>query len=92
MAKSASFMSIAAPMDFTPTAVMRAWLALKALALLTGSGVATTAVRVLGVSALRLNYSTVFVSSALCRTMAFAIFVNIYAPILWSPRIDGKSG
>ena len=50
------------------------------------------AMRVFGLSALRLNYPTVIALSALCWTAAFTIFVSVYAPILWSPRIDGKPG
>lgn len=49
-------------------------------------------VRVFGVSGLRLNYPLVIAWSALLWTTAFAIFVGVYAPILWQPRIDGKPG
>jgi len=49
-------------------------------------------VRVFGLSVLRLAYPSVVVISAGCWTAAFAIFFVIYAPILWSPRVDGKPG
>lgn len=53
---------------------------------------AAAAVRVFGLSALGLNYSLVIISSASFWTIAFALFVLVYAPILWGPRADGKSG
>ncbi|GAC1502205.1 MAG: hypothetical protein NVS1B6_08760 [Steroidobacteraceae bacterium] len=39
-----------------------------------------------------LNYRLVIIVSALCWTIAFALFVIVYAPILWGPRIAGKAG
>lgn len=56
--------------------------------LLTGAAV----IRVFGLSGFGLNYPSVIVLAALCWTAAFALFVAIYAPILWRPRIDGKPG
>jgi len=53
---------------------------------------AAAAMRVFGLSALKLAYPMVIAWSALFWTTAFAIFVGVYAPILWSPRIDGKPG
>jgi uncharacterized protein involved in response to NO len=53
---------------------------------------AAAAIRVFGLSPLRLNYPVVIVWSALFWTMAFAIFVRVYSPILWGPRVDGKPG
>lgn len=53
---------------------------------------AAAAVRVFGLSALRLNYPVVIIWSALFWTLAFALFVAVYAPILWGPRADGNSG
>jgi uncharacterized protein involved in response to NO len=53
---------------------------------------AAAAVRVFGLSALRLNYLVVIIWSALFWTLAFALFVIVYAPILWGPRADGKAG
>ncbi|MGO9594185.1 MAG: NnrS family protein [Steroidobacteraceae bacterium] len=53
---------------------------------------AAAAIRVFGLSPLRLNYPVVIVWSALFWTMAFAIFVGVYSPILWGPRVDGKPG
>jgi uncharacterized protein involved in response to NO len=32
------------------------------------------------------------VLAALCWSVAFGIFLVIFAPILWWPRIDGKTG
>jgi len=55
--------------------------------LLTGAAL----VRVFGLSA-GLNYPSVIVLAALCWTTAFALFVGVYAPILWRPRIDGEPG
>lgn len=53
---------------------------------------AAAAIRVFGLSGLGLSYPAVIVLAALCWTVAFALFVTIYAPILWRPRIDGKPG
>jgi len=52
---------------------------------------AAAAVRVFGVS-LHLNYSVVILWSALLWSTAFALYLVVYAPILWSPRVDGKPG
>lgn len=52
---------------------------------------AAAAVRVFGV-ALHLRYTVVILWSALLWSTAFALYLVIYAPILWSPRIDGKPG
>ena len=52
---------------------------------------AAALVRVFGLFA-ELNYPAVIVLAALCWTTAFALFVGVYAPILWRPRIDGKPG
>jgi uncharacterized protein involved in response to NO len=49
-------------------------------------------VRVFGLSGLRLHYPQVIALSALLWTMAFALFLSVYAPILWRPRVDGKVG
>jgi uncharacterized protein involved in response to NO len=49
-------------------------------------------VRVFGLSGLRLNYPQVIALSALLWTTAFALFLSVYAPILWRPRVDGKVG
>jgi uncharacterized protein involved in response to NO len=56
--------------------------------LLTGAAL----IRVFGLSVLGLNYPSVIVLTALCWTVAFALFVWVYAPIFWKPRIDGKPG
>jgi uncharacterized protein involved in response to NO len=49
-------------------------------------------VRVFGLGAFHLNYAVVILWSALFWTVAFALFVVVYAPILWGPRADGKVG
>lgn len=53
---------------------------------------AAALVRVFGLGVLGLPYPVVIVISACCWTAAFAIFLLIYTPILWSPRVDGKPG
>ncbi len=53
---------------------------------------AAAAVRVFGLAGLHLNYPTVILWTALLWTTAFALYVVVYAPILWNPRVDGKSG
>jgi len=53
---------------------------------------AAAVVRVFGLSALGLNYPVVIIWSALFWTIAFALFVVLYAPILCGPRADGKAG
>jgi uncharacterized protein involved in response to NO len=53
---------------------------------------AAAVIRVFGLSAFRLNYPVVIIGSAFLWTAAFALFVFVYAPILWGPRADGKSG
>jgi uncharacterized protein involved in response to NO len=49
-------------------------------------------VRVFGPGALALPYSWVVVLAAALWTAAFVLFLGVYAPILWSPRADGKPG
>ena len=49
-------------------------------------------VRVFGLGLLGLPYPAVVVISACCWTAAFSLFLLVYAPILWSPRADGKPG
>lgn len=49
-------------------------------------------VRVFGLALLPLPYPLVIVLAALAWTLAFGIFVAIYGPILWLPRVDGKPG
>ena len=56
--------------------------------LLTGAAL----VRVFGLAGFRLSYPAVIICSASFWTAAFAIFVVVYVPILWTPRIDGKAG
>jgi len=56
--------------------------------LLLGAGL----LRVFGLTVLGLPYPTIILLSAACWTAAFGIFLYVYAPILWSPRADGKPG
>jgi len=49
-------------------------------------------VRVFGLTALRLSYPHVVILSASFWTVSFALFIGVYAPILWGPRADGKPG
>jgi uncharacterized protein involved in response to NO len=53
---------------------------------------AAALMRVFGLAAFQLNYPIVILWSALFWTVAFALFVAVYAPILWGPRADGKVG
>lgn len=53
---------------------------------------AAAIVRVFGLALMGLTYPQVIVLSALLWTTAFALFLVIYAPILWGPRADGKPG
>jgi uncharacterized protein involved in response to NO len=53
---------------------------------------AAALVRVFGLAVLRVNYSLIIAWAALFWTMSFALFVGVYAPILWGPRADGKPG
>jgi uncharacterized protein involved in response to NO len=53
---------------------------------------AAATVRVFGLSGFKLSYPMVIGWSAAFWTTAFAIFVGVYAPILWKPRVDGKPG
>lgn len=53
---------------------------------------AAAIVRVFGLSGLRLSYPVVIAWSAVLWTTAFGLFVGVYAPILWQPRVDGKPG
>jgi uncharacterized protein involved in response to NO len=59
-----------------------------AYALLTAAAM----VRVFGLSGLGLSFPLVVVWSALFWTIAFALFVGVYLPILCGPRADGKPG
>ena len=53
---------------------------------------AAAIVRVFGLLWWRHNYPAVVVVSGLLWTGAFAVFIAVYAPMLWSPRVDGKAG
>jgi uncharacterized protein involved in response to NO len=77
-----------ASLGHTGRALIVAPLTTLAYLLLTAAAV----VRVFGLSALRLSYPVMIIGSALFWTSAFALFVFVYAPILWGPRADGKAG
>ena len=49
-------------------------------------------VRVFGLGVAHLDYVAVIVSSAGLWTAAFALYLYVYVPILWSPRVDAKAG
>ncbi|HVW67371.1 MAG TPA: NnrS family protein [Steroidobacteraceae bacterium] len=53
---------------------------------------AAAAVRVFGPAVLPLAYPSVVVLAAALWTIAFGLFLRVYAPILTSPRADGKPG
>jgi uncharacterized protein involved in response to NO len=53
---------------------------------------AAPVVRVFGLSLLGLAYPTVILVSATCWTLAFGIFLFVYAPILYSARQDAEPG
>jgi uncharacterized protein involved in response to NO len=48
--------------------------------------------RVFGLQFPGLDYASVIVLSATFWSAAFALFLIVYAPMLWLPRIDGRSG
>jgi uncharacterized protein involved in response to NO len=53
---------------------------------------AAAVVRVFGLLWWRHAYPGVIVLSGLLWTGAFALFIVVYAPMLWAPRVDGKPG
>lgn len=53
---------------------------------------AAAIVRVFGLLWWRHSYPAVIVVSGLLWTGAFAVFIAVYAPMLWSPRVDGRAG
>jgi len=53
---------------------------------------AAAIVRVFGLLWWRHNYPGVVVVSGLLWTGAFGVFVAVYAPMLWSPRVDDRAG
>jgi len=59
-----------------------------AYALLTGAAI----VRVLGLDLSHATYATVIALAALLWTVAFALFLWVYAPMLLTVRADGKAG
>jgi uncharacterized protein involved in response to NO len=53
---------------------------------------AAAAVRVFGPVLAFLPYTGIVLLAAALWTAAFALFLSVYAPILVSPRLDGKPG
>jgi uncharacterized protein involved in response to NO len=53
---------------------------------------AAAGVRVFGPTMLPLPYTGVIVLAAALWTAAFLLFLWVYAPMLLSPRVDGKAG
>jgi len=53
---------------------------------------AGTVLRVFGGAVFPGHYLLTVTVSALAWVLCFGIFVVVYAPILWSPRADGKPG
>ncbi len=53
---------------------------------------AAALIRVFGLTAFHMNYISTIILAALCWGTAFALFLGVYAPILWRPRVDGKPG
>jgi uncharacterized protein involved in response to NO len=48
--------------------------------------------RVFGLALPGIDYASVIVLSATFWSAAFALFLTVYGPMLWLPRIDGRSG
>jgi uncharacterized protein involved in response to NO len=53
---------------------------------------AAAAVRVFGPVVAFLPYTGIVLLAAACWAAAFVLFLSVYAPILLSPRLDGKAG
>ena len=53
---------------------------------------AGTVLRVFGIALFPAHYLLTVSLSGLAWVLSFGIFVVVYAPILWSPRADGKPG
>jgi len=70
----------------------RPLLVARSTALAYGLLAGATAVRVFGPTFLALPYAEIVVLAAALWTGAFALFLRVYAPILVSPRVDGKPG
>ena len=50
------------------------------------------AVRVFGPQLLPLGYATIMLMAGALWVLTFSLFVVIYAPIFFGPRVDGKAG
>jgi len=48
--------------------------------------------RVFGLALAGIDYASVIVLSAVFWSAAFALFLIVYGPMLWLPRIDGRAG
>jgi uncharacterized protein involved in response to NO len=53
---------------------------------------AGTILRVFGIALFPAHYLLTVSLAGLAWMLSFGIFVVVYAPILWSPRADGKPG
>jgi len=53
---------------------------------------AAAIVRVFALGALGAGYPAILLTSGLAWGVAFALYVGVYAPILCSPRVDGRAG
>jgi uncharacterized protein involved in response to NO len=65
-----------------PRPITSAYLLLTAAALL----------RVFGIALFPSHYLLTLTTAGIAWTLAFGIFIVVYAPILWSPRVDGRPG
>jgi len=64
----------------------------RAIAVAYGLITLSTVLRVFGVAIFPERYLLTVTLSGLAWVLCFGIFVVVYAPILWSPRADGKPG
>jgi uncharacterized protein involved in response to NO len=53
---------------------------------------AAAIVRVFALSVLGVGYPAIILASGFVWAVAFALYVGVYAPILCSPRVDGRAG
>ena len=67
--------------------VVSRWVALSYLIL-----TAAVMVRVFGPGASFVAYRDTITVAGILWTLAFALYLAVYAPILWRPRVDGKPG
>jgi uncharacterized protein involved in response to NO len=53
--------------------------------------IAAAVIRVFGLSVPGMSYPMVIAAAATFWTASFVLFIGVYGPILWGPRVDGKS-